>query len=161
MNKLLISIILFSLTGLVFTSCNEQKKEKITTAILEKETPMKGMQMSPENRISLELNGMQKNHQLKNMRSHLEAIQKILGLIANDNYDEASEMAYTKLGSTTEMRMMCASFGNKEFETLGLNFHESADEMSEIFKSKDKKKSLIALSNTMNFCVQCHNTYRQ
>jgi len=146
--------------GFVFTSCSEQKTEKETT-ITKKETPMKGMKMSPDNRISLELNGMQKNHQLMNMRSHLEAIQTIVSLIAQEKYDEASEVAYTKLGSTTEMRMMCASFGNKEFETLGLDFHESADKMSEIFKQKDKDKSLEAIANTMNYCVQCHATYRQ
>ena len=33
--------------------------------------------------------------------------------------------------------------------------------MSEILKSKDKVKSLKALSNTMNYCVQCHSIYKQ
>jgi hypothetical protein len=104
---------------------------------------------------------MQKQHQLKNMRSHLEAVQEIIALLSDENYDDASEVAYTKLGSTTEMKLMCASFGDKKFENLGLTFHESADKMSEIFKKRDKKESLNALSNTMNYCVQCHATFRQ
>lgn len=72
-----------------------------------------------------------------------------------------SRVAYKKLGSTTEMKMMCGSFGHKQFETLGLEFHKLADEMSEVFKTKNKNKSLEALSNTMNYCKQCHQTFRQ
>ena len=96
-----------------------------------------------------------------NMRDHLEAVQNIVTLLSSDKYDEASKVAYTKLGSTTEMKLMCASFGDKNFETLGLEFHQSADKMSEIFKTRNKEKSLKALSNTVNYCVQCHATYRQ
>ncbi|WP_147677461.1 cytochrome C [Algibacter pacificus] len=118
------------------------------------------MQMD-DKRISLNLNDMQKNHQLANMRSHLEAVQELTVLIANEDYNEASKLAYTKLGSTTEMRLMCASFGDKNFERLGLEFHKSADKMSETLKSRDKNKSLIALSNTLAYCVQCHKTYKQ
>jgi hypothetical protein len=145
--------------GLVTFSCGNQEEETIAQVI--EETPKEEMKVSLDKRTSLELNDMQKNHQLKNMRSHLEAIQTILVLLAEEKYDEASEIAYTKLGSTTEMKLMCASFGNDEFEQLGLNFHESADEMSEIFKLKDKNKSLNAISNTMNYCVSCHATFRQ
>ena len=59
------------------------------------------------------------------------------------------------------MKLMCASFGDKNFENLGLSFHESADTMSEVFKNKNKDESLKALSTTMNYCIQCHATYRQ
>jgi len=44
---------------------------------------------------------------------------------------------------------------------MGLKFHADADKMSEILKTKDKKKSLQALSKTMNSCISCHATYRQ
>jgi len=59
------------------------------------------------------------------------------------------------------MKLMCASFGNENFENLGIDFHKSADEMSEIIKEKDKEKSLAALATTMNYCVQCHSTFKQ
>jgi len=148
------------IVGLVITSCSqkETKKEVIST----KETPE--ITIKPkvfDKRTSLKLNAMQKNHQLMNMRSHLEAVQSIITLLSQEKYDEASKTAYQKLGSTTEMKMMCASFGDKNFETLGLSFHKSADKMSEIFKKRNKNKSLEALSNTMNYCVKCHQTYRQ
>ena len=155
---ILVSIILASL----FTSCHENKpKEKETQKKQTEFTMPENSGMANDTRMSLKLNAMQKNHQLMNMRDHLEAVQNIITLLSSDKYDEASKVAYTKLGSTTEMKLMCASFGNKNFETLGLEFHKSADKMSEIFKNRNKEKSLKALSNTMNYCIQCHATYRQ
>ena len=148
----LISIIMIYI---LLASCNEKKEIKETSY------EMVNMETMNDSRISLQLNSMQKQHQLINMRSHLEAVQTIINLLSKDEYDKASEVAYNKLGSTTKMRMMCASFGNKEFETMGLDFHNSADEMSEVFKTKDKDKSLEALSNTMNYCVSCHSTFSQ
>ena len=155
---ILVSIILASL----FTSCNENKpKEKETQKKETEFTMSENSGMGNDKRVSLKLNAMQKNHQLMNMRDHLEAVQNIITLLSSDKYDEASKVAYTKLGSTTEMKLMCASFGDKNFETLGLEFHKSADKMSEVFKKRNKENSLKALSNTMNYCVQCHAAYRQ
>jgi len=150
------------LSALTLFSCS-QPKEKEIEAKIEKteESPMKHSMKKDDGRTSLHLNAMQKNHQLKNMRSHLEAVQNIILLLSEDKFDEASVLSYEKLGSTTEMRLMCASFGNETFENLGLSFHKSADEMSEIMKKKNKEESLKALSNTMNYCVQCHATFKQ
>ncbi len=153
-----ILFLLLIVTG-ILTSCNNKPKEVQTEEIeIIKETPTI---KSTDERLSLELNAMQKEHQLVNMRDHLEAVQAIIALLAEDNYEIASKVAYKKLGSTTEMKLMCASFGNKQFETLGLEFHKSADKMSEVFKQKNKNASLQALSNTMNYCKQCHKTFRQ
>jgi len=151
--KKIVIITLLAVLGLIFNSCT--KKEKIAS-----ETTNKIIQVN-DKRISLELNAMQKQHQLKNMRNHLEAIQSITMLLSKEKYDIASRIAYEKLGSTTEMKLMCASFGNENFEEMGLDFHKSADKMSEVFKTKDKNKSLEALSITMNYCTQCHATFRQ
>ncbi|WP_299101604.1 hypothetical protein [uncultured Winogradskyella sp.] len=156
MRKIIIAILGLSFIGI--HSCkNETSKEipvKVETIFVEP-TPI------DDGRISLDLNPMQKNHQLSNMRSHLEAVQEITLLLSREDYDKASEIAYTKLGSTTEMKLMCASFGDKGFENMGLEFHKSADKMSEIFKERNREKALVALSNTINYCVQCHATYKQ
>lgn len=159
-NTLLIHLILISV--IILTSCNQNKEEEKKISEEQTEYTMtENSEMELDKRISLKLNPMQKNHQLMNMRSHLEAVQSIITLLSSEKYDEASKVAYSKLGSTTEMKLMCASFGDENFENLGLKFHESADEMSEILKSRDKDKSLKALSNTMNYCVQCHSLYKQ
>ncbi|MGV6861513.1 MAG: hypothetical protein ACWA41_07060 [Putridiphycobacter sp.] len=145
---------------LIAIACGqEQKKEIEIIKEVEQESPT--VENPLDDRISLNLNPKQKNHQLKNMRSHLMAVQSIISLLANDEYEEASTVAYTKLGTTTEMKLMCASFGNEQFESMGMAFHQSADEMSETFLKKDKTESLLALSNTMNYCVQCHETFKQ
>ena len=151
--------ILFTVFCLIAVlSCkNNKEKEDLKVA----NTTFKPTMQLDDKRVSLNLNDMQKKHQLSNMRSHLEAVQQITLLLAKEDFDEATKIAYTKLGSTTEMRLMCASFGDKDFEVLGLEFHKSADKMSEILKSRDKDKSLTALSNTLAYCVQCHKTYKQ
>jgi len=52
---------------------------------------------------------------------------------------------------------MCNMFDNDEFKRLGLEFHESGD----VLQERNTIKSLQALQNTMNYCVQCHATFRQ
>ena len=151
----------FLVFTIVLFSCGQEKKDKEEKVVTKKVDTNIMEVNNADKRISLHLNSMQQQHQLKNMRSHLEAVQDIVKLLSEDKYDEASKVAYTKLGSTTEMKLMCASFGNENFENLGLDFHKSADKMSEVFKNKNKNTSLKALSNTINYCVQCHTTFKQ
>jgi len=117
--------------------------------------------MGPDTRISLNMMPMQKRHQLKNMRSHVVAVQAIIKAISDEKYEEASKIAHQKLGLTPEMKMMCSAFGNKQFEELGYGFHNSADKMAEILLTRDAKKSMAALANTMSYCVRCHATFKQ
>ncbi len=114
-----------------------------------------------DERISLGLPPAMKQHQLSNMRSHLEAIQIIMNLMAEDEYIKASEVAYSRLGMTEEMRKMCSRIKNKDFIALGQAFHLSGDALGEALKTKDTRKSLSALQTTLGYCVQCHATFRQ
>jgi len=115
-----------------------------------------------DERISLNLSPEMKQQQLQNMRSHVAAVQAIVGHLANNEFDLAAEVAHSKLGLTEEMKMMCTHMSdNKDFAKLGLAFHQSADQLGDTLKTKDMKKSLDALHTTMNYCVQCHATFRQ
>lgn len=114
-----------------------------------------------DDRISLGLSPPMKQHQLSNMRSHLEAVQTIVGLMAGGEFNKASEIAHSKLGLSEEMRTMCNMFENKDFTALGLAFHESGDSLGETLKTGDTIKSLRALQATLAYCVQCHAAYRQ
>jgi len=120
-------------------------------------------QMDPVNdsRIPLGLSPQMKQHQLANMRSHVEAIHDIIGLLAEDKFDEASGVAHNKLGLTPEMKKMCNMFDNADFRTLGLAFHQQADKLADILKKRNLQQSLRALHKTMTACVQCHATFRQ
>jgi len=125
------------------------------------ESMMHQMESSTDKRTSLNLPEQQKQHQLANMRSHLEAVRNIIGLISENKFDEASDVAHNKLGLTPEMKKMCNMFDNDDFRTMGLAFHKSADKLGDELKTGNLKRSLSALHVTMNSCVQCHATFRQ
>ena len=114
-----------------------------------------------DERISLSLSPEMKQHQLSNMRSHLAAVQAIIGLIAEGEFEKSSKIAHSKLGLTEEMKKMCNLFKNNDFRVLGLAFHESGDALGDALKTKNTKKSLRALQTTVGYCVQCHATFRQ
>ena len=112
-------------------------------------------------RTPLGVTGEMKQHQLANMREHIEAIKSIVGLMSESKYDDASRIAHAKLGLTPEMKSMCGMFNNEKFEKLGLAFHKSGDDLGDALLTKDVNASLRALNKTMQYCVECHATYRQ
>ena len=144
MKKIFLVLVIFA----TITSCNKKTKD-VKPEVISFSEDKSDIEVI-DKRISLELNPMQKQHQLEHMRDHLESVQAIIALLAEDKYEIASRVAYKKLGSTTEMKMMCGSFGHKQFETLGLEFHKSADEMSEVFKTKKSFIKYYELLQTMS-----------
>ncbi len=149
---------LFSV-GIAATSYAKDKGEA-----MEQMTHHHMMQMKEadaDKRISLKLPPQMKQHQLSNMRAHLEAVEDIIGLIAEENFDKASQIAHSKLGLTERMKQMCNMFDNDDFKNMGLAFHKSGDALGDVLQTKDTAKSLRALRSTMNYCVQCHAAFRQ
>ncbi len=69
-----------------------------------------------DTRTSLGVSPEMKQHQLSNMRSHVEAIKSIVGLMAENKFEDASIIAHAKLGLTPEMKEMCSMFNNEKFE---------------------------------------------
>jgi len=114
-----------------------------------------------DTRISLGISPSMKQHQLSNMRSHVEAIKSIVGLMAESKFEDASVIAHAKLGLTPEMKKMCSMFDSERFRQLGLAFHKSGDDLGDVLKTKDVNASLRALNKTMQYCVECHARYRQ
>ncbi len=112
-------------------------------------------------RISLHLPERMKQHQLADMRAHLETIDSIVGLMAESKFAEASKLAHEKLGLTPEMQRMCNMLGNEKATAMGLAFHRSGDELGDALQTGDINRSLSALHNTMQYCVECHATFRQ
>jgi len=114
-----------------------------------------------DTRISLGVSPEMKQHQLSNMREHVEAIKSIVGLMSENKFEDASKVAHTKLGLTPEMQKMCSMFNNEKFTTLGIAFHKSGDDLGNALQTKDVNASLRALNKTMQYCVECHAIYRQ
>lgn len=122
---------------------------------------MKGGGASLDSRISLNLPPMMKQHQLANMRAHLNAVRQIILSIADDDFDAASDIAAKQLGSSKAMMKMCNNFENETFKSMGMAFHKSGDELAKTLKKGELQASLRALNTTMTSCVACHATFRQ
>lgn len=114
-----------------------------------------------DNRTSLGLSAKIKHRQLVNMRAQMLATQAIIGLLAEEKFEKASKISHTMLGLSDEMKQIYDLSKNEDFKKLGLAFHNSSDELGAALQTKDMKKSLRALHNTMGYCVQCHNQFRQ
>jgi len=123
-----------------------------------------GMQPMPDERVSAGIPEQMKVRQKAKMRLHLEAVRDIIDAIAAGDFDQASKTATEHLTmrkrKNKQMEKMCKGV-DPDFKAIGMGFHESGAQLAEILKQGDTKKSLIALSNTMNYCIQCHATYRQ
>jgi hypothetical protein len=112
-------------------------------------------------RTSLELSAPMKQHQLANMREHVLAIKSIVGLMAENKFEDAAKIAHNKLGLSPEMQSMCGMFENEKFKTLGMAFHQSGDDLGDVLQTRDLNASLRALNKTMGYCVECHAAFRQ
>ena len=152
----MVLICIFLFAGMTFNSFAENKDDS-----MEQMMSHHKMQSINDGRISLGLSPAMKQHQLANMRSHVEAVQSIVGLLSDGSFDEASRIAHSRLGLTEEMKKMCNMFENENFKNLGLAFHKSGDALGDALQTKDMTESLRALHTTMGYCVQCHATFRQ
>ena len=156
MKRIMMSIGILLFAGVAFNSFAADKDHT-----MEQMRRHHRMQSINDKRISLGLSPAMKQHQLSNMRSHVEAVQSIIGLLAEGSFDKASHIAHSKLGLTEEMKKMCNMFENEAFRNLGLAFHKSGDELGDALQTKNMTKSLRALNTTMGCCVQCHAAFRQ
>jgi len=120
-----------------------------------------GMAQTEDSRTSLNLPAPMRYNQLAMMREHLQAVDDIIAYIAEGKFEAASKTAHQKLGLTPEMKKMCNMYGNDDFRTVGLAFHNSADELGDVLKTGNLNRSLAALHRTMDKCVNCHATFRQ
>ncbi len=133
----------------------------VQAADLEKKHTMDHLHNAIDDRTSLNLTPAMKQHQLKNMRAHLAAVQDIITQLGSGNFSQASNTAHEKLGLTIEMESMCSSFGSDTFKELGMNFHKSADELGAVIERGNMQDSLAALGKTLSYCVACHAQYKQ
>ena len=112
-------------------------------------------------RIPLGLSPRIQHRLLVNMRTQFKATQAIIGLLAREKFEPAAKVAHARLGLTDEMKQIYDLSKNEDFKQLGMAFHKSASELEAVLRTKDMKKSLQALRDTMGYCVQCHQQFRQ
>ena len=101
------------------------------------------------------------------MLNHLSALNEIIGLLGENNLDEAAAVAESRLGKSsmgkhrgTNMGMGPGRFMTPEMRSLGHGMHAAATEFAEVAKKGDVKNAYAALQNITSGCVGCHYSFR-
>ena len=120
-----------------------------------------------DGRQTVQLPDMMREHMLSNMRDHLLALEEITRYLANQQYDEAAEVAENRLGMSS-MDLHGAShlgkFMPKEMGAIGTNMHRAASRFALAAQDAEIEgglnKAFSALSEVMQQCVACHAGYK-
>jgi hypothetical protein len=120
-----------------------------------------------DGRQIVQLPDMMREHMLRNMRNHLLALEEITRYLANQQYDEAAEVAENRLGMSS-MDLHGAShlgkFMPKEMGAIGTNMHRAASRFALAAQDAEIEgglnKAFSALSEVMQQCVACHAVYK-
>lgn len=115
-----------------------------------------------DSRTPVPLQPMMAWHQKQNMMQHLVAIQRIVGAVATEKWDEVAS-ASSLIESSPQMQQMCQHMGAgaEGFTEKALEFHSRADAIGEAARAKDGTAVLKATSYTLEACTGCHATFRQ
>jgi len=105
---------------------------------------------------------MMAEHQKRNMRDHLVAVQDMTGALAIGDFP-AVQHAAERLGSSQQMTRMCEHMGAHApgFTEVALSFHQTADSIGRAAARQDREAVLNALNRTLSACTGCHATYKQ
>jgi hypothetical protein len=115
-----------------------------------------------DDRRPVPLQPMMAWHQKQNMMEHLVAIQRITDGLAREDWTAVAE-ASALIESSPEMEQMCRHMGagTEGFSELALDFHRRADAIGAAARAQDVREVLLATSNTLQACTDCHASYRQ
>lgn len=123
--------------------------------------------LAQDARQQVDLPEPMREHMLSNMRDHLLALQTITQQLAEGRYDEAAEVAETRLGMTSLQAhgaSHMAGFMPQGMRDTGTGMHRAASRFA--ISAKDAavagglEQAFGALSEVMAQCVACHSTYR-
>lgn len=126
-----------------------------------------------------------RQHMLRNMREHLEAVSDVLAAMADEKYAEAGAIASARLGMDSPAAAGCRTDSTgtsakvsptpdidqhmqqlmpQGMRNLGLAMHQAASdfaiEATKAARTGDGKASLTALSGIIAQCTACHGAYR-
>lgn len=116
-----------------------------------------------DSRQFVELPDMMQQHMMANMRDHLVALNEILVNMANDNLDEAADIAEFRLGMSSMKAHGAhhmAKFMPEGMCQAGTNMHRAASRFALKAHEGDALSAYKALSEMTSACVACHSGYR-
>jgi len=120
-----------------------------------------------DKRQLVELPEPMREHMLGNMRDHLLALETITRQLANQEYEQAAEVAETRLGMSSldvHGAVHMAQFMPVSMQAIGTSMHRAASQFAiaaqEAAVEGGLNKAFAALSDVMQQCVACHTAYR-
>lgn len=123
--------------------------------------------LADDDRQTVQLPDMMREHMLSNMRDHLLALEEITRYLASQQYDKAAEIAENRLGmSSLELHgaSHLGKFIPKEMGAIGTNMHRAASRFALAATDAEIEgglnKAFAALSEVMQQCVACHSRYK-
>jgi cytochrome c556 len=118
-------------------------------------------------RIRVQFPEAMRLHTLANMRDHLLSLQKIDVALARGAFEDAANVAETRLGmSSLEAHGAAhlAPYMPKGMQEMGTQMHRAASrfavEAQNAAVGNDVRPALAALGDVMAQCVACHAAYR-
>jgi hypothetical protein len=123
---------------------------------------------TPEDpRTLVELPDELRVHMLTNMRDHLLALQQIQEALADDEFEEAAQIAEQRLGMTSMERHGAHAVGPfmpQAMRMTGTAMHRAASQFavtaSDASATGDVKPALADLARVTAQCVACHEGFR-
>ena len=116
-----------------------------------------------DSRQLVELPEMMQLHMMSNMRDHLVAINEILITMANDQLDQAAEVAESRLGmSSLESHgaSHMSRFMPEGMRQAGTSMHRAASRFALRAQEGEALPAYSALAEVTSACVACHTNYR-
>ncbi len=118
-------------------------------------------------RIKVDLPMPARDHMMSNMRDHLMALETITRKLSRQQYDEAAEVAETRLGMSSLKSHGASHLSSmlpKQMAAIGTRMHKAASRFAIAAKDAELDGGLnsafSALSEVMQQCVACHSGYR-
>ncbi len=159
MNRLALAL------ALALVACNKDSSARPPAAAA---TPVTAATGGPaaldalDKRTPVPLLPMMADHQKRNMRDHLLAVQQIVAAVAVDDF-AGIEQAASRIGFSEPMGQMCEHMGTGApgFTELALAFHHQADRITVAARAGDKVGVLAELGTTLQACTGCHEQWKQ
>jgi len=108
-----------------------------------------------------------KDHELANMRDHLQTISRIQEYLSRHEFDQAAALAEKRLGMSSfglHGAHEVAPYMPKGMQDLGGAMHHAASQFAiatqEAGVENDVGKALAAFTKVTQACVACHAAYR-
>lgn len=115
----------------------------------------------------VELPPMMQQHMLANMRDHLQALTEIQRALAQGRFEQAADLAETRLGMTSLQSHGAQHMGQfmpEGMRTIGTAMHRAASrfaiKVEEAGAGGELPPVLDAMADIMAQCAACHNGYR-